>query len=142
MRFGYTPYGGNWPPLIPVAFANGAKRLPPVRALVDTGATHTLLPLDVASELGIRIDINDRLESQVAGGAHCFIYPSPVPVHYHLRDPAGESACRWRGQVFFVLEQEFVLLGHHQCLEKFDVTFHGPEKQVQLRPRFRTASAE
>ena len=76
LRFEYTPYTGNWLPLIPVVFAHTTKRLPPIKALVDTGATHSLLPLELASELGIEVDLNDRIESQIAGGSRCFVYAS------------------------------------------------------------------
>ncbi len=74
----------------------------------------------------------------MAGGDHCFIYPSPAPVTYLIHDPASTAEYRWHGQVFFTLEQEFVLLGHHQCLQKFDVTFKGPEKRLEMLPRFKT----
>jgi hypothetical protein len=33
-----------------------------------------------------------------------------------------------------------VLLGHHRCLEKFDLLFNGPEKVLEMSPRFRTGS--
>ena len=67
MRFEYTPYNGSWLPLVPVAFRHGKQQLPPIGALVDTGATHSILPLELAVELGITIDLKDRLHTQVAG---------------------------------------------------------------------------
>ena len=135
MRFDYTLYEGNRMPLVPVVFKHKNSRLPPIGALVDTGATHTILPLEIATELDISVDLEDRLESQVAGGGLCFIYPSPVPIGYLLRDSAGHSEYQWHGQVFFAPGQPLVLLGHHQCLEKFDLTFKGPEKTVEMTPR-------
>ncbi|MBI1812921.1 hypothetical protein HY285_00280 [Candidatus Peregrinibacteria bacterium] len=50
IRFEYIPYGGNWPPIIPMIFANGKHELPTVGSLADTGATHTILPMEMAKE--------------------------------------------------------------------------------------------
>ena len=137
MRFEYTLYNGNWLPLVPVVFTHGKRRLPPIKALVDTGATHTILPLELTAELGIDINLDDPLESQIAGGGRCFIYAPSSPLGYLVRNPATPVEYRWTGQVFFALEQEFVLLGHHQCLEKFDVTFLGPERMLEVTARLR-----
>jgi hypothetical protein len=136
MRFDFVPYSGSWLPLVPVVFKRGKFRLPAVGALVDTGATHTILPLEFAPELGIEIDMEDRIETQVAGGGECFIYPSPAAIEYVLRDPRNLEEYRWRGPVFFALGQRLVLLGHHGCLEKFDITFKGPEKAVEIYPQY------
>jgi len=68
MRFAYVPYGGNWLPLIPVVFKHKKHRLPPMGALVDTGATNTILPLEIAPELGIELEPADSITVQVAGG--------------------------------------------------------------------------
>lgn len=140
MRFEYVPYEGNWLPIVPVAFAYGKRRLPRIDALVDTGATHTILPLEIASELGIDVDLESGIETQVAGGGRCLIHPSPAAVQYSVREPAGRLDWAWSGQVFFALGQRMVLLGHHQCLERFDLAFRGPEKTLELTPRFRTGS--
>lgn len=140
MRFEFFPYEGSWLPIIPVIFKQKKYQLPPVLALVDTGATHTILPMEIAPELGIEIDLEDRIETQVAGGAHCFIYPSPVPIDSLIRDPHSHLEYQWQGPVFFALGQQTALLGHHRCLEKFDLTFKGPEKLLEVMPRFRTES--
>ncbi|NOS67324.1 MAG: hypothetical protein HOO67_03075, partial [Candidatus Peribacteraceae bacterium] len=132
MRFEYVPYGGNWMPLIPVAFAHGKNRLPVVGALVDTGASHSLLPMEMAVPLGISVDVADQMETQVAGGGQCFIYPSPTKIEYVLQDPVSGREHSWNGNVFFALGQKFVLLGHHQCLEKFDVMFRGKERVLEI----------
>ncbi|MBI3619334.1 aspartyl protease family protein [Candidatus Peregrinibacteria bacterium] len=137
MRFDFYPYEGNWLPIIPVIFACKKNRLPPILALVDTGATHTILPMEIATELGITIDHDDRIETQVAGGTQCFIYPSPFMIDCLIRDPGASMECHWRAPVFFSEGQHIVLLGHHRCLEKFDATFYGPEKRMELHPRFR-----
>lgn len=132
MRFEYIPYGGSWMPLIPIVFRHGRKSLPSVGALVDTGATHTILPMEMAQILGLPINLTDQIETQIAGGGQCCVYPSPTKIEYILRDPVTSRECHWRGSVFFALGQQFVLLGHHQCLEHFDVTFHGRKRFLDI----------
>jgi hypothetical protein len=135
MRFEYIPYEGNWLPIIPVVFGHKKDELPAMLALVDTGATHTILPIECALELGISVDLHDRIETQVAGGTQCFIYPSPVLIDYRIRDPKSGLEYQWKGPVFFTLGQQIVLLGHHRCLEKFHLFFKGPEKELEMTPR-------
>lgn len=142
MRFEYVPYGGSWLPLIPVIFGHGKKRLPAVGALVDTGATHTILPMELAPELGITIDLDDRIETQVAGGGQCFVYPAPVPLTYLIRQPGSSVEWQWHGYASFALGQQVILLGHHHCLEKFDILFSGPGRSLEMTARFRTGSAK
>jgi hypothetical protein len=138
VRFDYVPYGGSWLPLIPVEFGHKKQWLPPLGSLVDTGATHTILPLEIAPQLGMQVSLEDAIETQVAGGGECLIYPSPVPIDFLIRDPESHLEYQWHGQVLFSLGQRLVLLGHHHCLEKFDVAFRGPERLLDLTPRFRS----
>ncbi len=139
MRFEYFPYGGSWLPIIPV---HRKHVLPSVLALVDTGATHTIMPMEMASSLGIKIDLQDRIASQVAGGTQSFIYPSPSKIEFSIRDQKTKKLCRWNGQVFFSLGQQLLLLGHHQCLEKFNITFKGREHTMELFPLFTSSTSK
>lgn len=140
MRFEYQLYDGNLLPLVPVVFKHGKKQLPAIRCLADTGATHSILPMELAVHLGIQIDLENRTETHVAGGGQPLIHASPVPLDYVIQDPASPREYQRHGPVFFTLGQRIVLHGHHRCLEKFDVTFRGPERAVELVPRFRTES--
>ncbi len=140
MRFEYQVYDGSLMPLIPVSFKYGKKQLPAILCLVDTGATHTLLPLELAPHLGIQVDLEEKVETNVAGGSRSPIYPSPVAIDYVIRDPGNNLEYQWSAPVYFSLGQHIVLLGHHRCLEKFDVTFKGSERVTELVPRFRTES--
>ncbi|MBI1812920.1 hypothetical protein HY285_00285 [Candidatus Peregrinibacteria bacterium] len=58
-------------------------------------------------------------------------------IEYVLHDPRSGKGYRWKGSALFALGQQFVLLGHHRCLEKFDITFRGPERMLEITPRFR-----
>lgn len=92
--------------------------------------------MEMSQVLGVAINLTDQVESQVAGGGQCFVYPSPIAIEYVLRDPHLSKEYRWQGPVLFALGQKFVLLGHHRCLEKFNITFYGPERRLELAPRF------
>src|SRR4051812_662774 len=105
MRFDYVPYEGSWLPLVPVVFKCKKKRLPAIGALIDTGATHSILPLEIAPELGITIDPDDCISMKVAGGGLSNMFPSPVPIDFILKDPDSHMEHQWRGQVFFSLGQ-------------------------------------
>jgi hypothetical protein len=138
VRFEYQQYDGNLLPLVPIVFKYGKRQLPAIRCLADTGATHSILPMELAKHLGIQIDLENKAETHVAGGGQSLIYSSPVPLDHVIRDPASHLEYQWHGPVFFSLGQRIVLLGHHRCLEKFDMTFRGPERTMELVPRFRT----
>src|SRR5262249_31385635 len=86
MHFDYVPYEGQWLPIVQVVFAHGRHPLPPMDALVDTGATISLAPLEVASMLGIEVD-DGPLAAHVAGGGTSTIYASPEPLECRLTDP-------------------------------------------------------
>jgi hypothetical protein len=96
MRFEYTPYEGNWSPLLPVVFKYKKKSLPAIGALADTGATHTILPMEIAAALGIKIDLEDRIETQVAGGSKCYVYPYRLP-DQEPPEPSGMPVAWTRG---------------------------------------------
>jgi hypothetical protein len=140
VRFEYQTFDGNLLPLVPVAFKYGRTELPPIRCLADTGATHSILPMELAVALGIQLDLEEKVETHGAGGGSSHIYSSPAPLGYLIRDPHSHLECQWHGPAFFSLGQRVVLLGHAGCLEKFDVLFRGPERALDLQPRFRTES--
>ena len=86
--------------------------------------------------------LNDQVAMQVAGGGEGLMYLSPAAVEFMIRDPTSDVEYRWNGQVFFALGQQFVLLGQHHFLEKFDVLFKGKERALEMTPLFRQATAE
>lgn len=54
-----------------------------------------------------------------------------------VRDRAeGYRPNRWEGTVYFAGGEPTILLGHHECLEYFDLTVYGPEKKSRVLPRF------
>src|SRR5437667_316100 len=131
MQCKYIPFNGILLPFIPIAIQNNGKRLR-IEALVDTGATHTVLPMEMAAELGIVVDLEKQIESDIAGGGQCLVYPSPHRIEYVFRDTEIGKEFRWKGSVFFALGQKLALLGHHQCLERLNLTFLGNKRMLEV----------
>ena len=138
MEFNYEPFEASWgagyKPTIPITFSYKKKGISIGHALVDTGADMTLLPLDVAEYLKIEVDIDNGLPVAAADGKKFFAYPSIPKIEYRIACK-GFPSYFWKGHVYFT-EARVVLLGHHDCLERFYVLFKGPERglKITLRP--------
>ena len=122
-------------PYIPVTFFHGKKQLRTL-ALVDTGAALTILPMAIAYELDVRLDDTKKILLSAADSGDFTAFPSQRPIEYAI-EKKGHRPIKFEGTVYFADNAGGILLGHHQCLEKFDVTFLGPEKKVSLFPRFK-----
>ncbi|MDD5056095.1 MAG: hypothetical protein PHZ00_07580 [Candidatus Peribacteraceae bacterium] len=129
-------HGYSYRPYLPVTFSYGDQQLPIGRALVDTGSDLTILPLQVAHYLRIELDDVKKVTIDCAGGGRFIALPSQHQVGYMI-DAPGYRPIRWKGIVYFAENEPVVLLGYHQCLEKFDLTFRGPERKLGIIPRFR-----
>jgi len=128
-----------WMPYIPIDFQHGEKKVPVKAALVDTGASQTVLPTEMAPYLGIQYDHDDFIDIGTANG-QIRIYRSSSKINYTLRDPDSNMEFKWSGDVYFTLRTQAILLGHKDCLDKFNITFKGREKIVEMEPLFRTES--
>jgi len=104
--------------------------------LVDTGSDFTILPLEIAHYLEIELDDSERITVDCAGGGRFHVMPSQKKVKYQIDRKGYRSIC-WDGIVFFAEKEPIILLGHHECLEKFDLTFAGPERTLSVLPRFK-----
>lgn len=71
-----------------------------------------------------------------AGGGSFVVLPSQKKIGYTI-EYKGYRPIHWEGIVYFAEDEPMILLGHHQCLEKFDLTFHGPERKLEILPRFK-----
>ena len=123
-------------PYIPVTFSSGKKSFRVGHALVDTGSDLTILPLQIAHFLEIELDDSKRLTIDGAGGGRFLVQPSQKSIQYSI-DRKGFRSIAWTGIVYFAEDEPIILLGHHQCLEKFDLNFQGPEKKLGVLPRFK-----
>lgn len=140
MQFDYVPCesgrGKVFRPCLPVIFSYEGKELSIGHALVDTGSDITILPIEMAHVLKVELDDTESVAIDCAGGAVFHALPSRRPIGYTIAKK-GFRSLHWEGTAYFAQEEPVVLLGRHQCLEKFDLNFQGPEKVLGLLPRFR-----
>ncbi len=73
-------------PLIEVIYKNHSKTTTPVLALVDSGATVSFAPLDVALWLGIRVDRKKGLNIRGFNNSVTTCYPGIATIHISGRD--------------------------------------------------------
>lgn len=121
-------------PCLPITFSYRGKSISIGSALVDTGSDFTILPLEIAHVLEIELDDSQTIRVDCAGGGVFTAMPSQNKIGY-LISVKGYRPIAWTGTVFFAENEPIILLGHHECLEKFDLTFQGPEKSLGLLPR-------
>jgi hypothetical protein len=126
--------------------AHGETR---VRALIDTGADHTLLPISIAERVGAELYEDQPDSARGVAGQEIPIIPGRVQLEL-LSDegrrgsakpgshPTARGSCEWTAVVgfadFATPEEECSLLGHAGCLEIFHAAFDGIARTVELTP--------
>ncbi len=126
-----TPDGKNiFRPSIPIVFKHGKKFIY-VEALIDSGADYTILPIEIAGELDLKLDKRTKKTFHGAGGNPFTVYPSPVKLTHLLRQDSFRPI-EWKSTVFFAESQPVILLGHHGFLDQLKVTLNGPKKEVAI----------
>lgn len=102
--------------------------------LLDTGAAHTVLPWQVAQEIGIVPDESQELP--VAGFTGEQLAIAPGTVDFQIAD--GQQVFQWSAVVGFVQYpdsgEEEAILGLTGCLDFFRTTFDGDAHQIELVP--------
>ena len=106
-------------PCLPITFGSGDKKFRVGNALVDTGADFTILPMEIAHVLEIELDDSKTVMIDSAGGGRFKAMPSRRKIEYAI-EHAGYRTIHWRGTAYFAQGEEVFLLGHLDCLEKFD----------------------
>lgn len=103
-------------------------------ALVDTGADNTILPLSIASELGIAVAPAIGPKATAFGGQSIELVFADVELE--LADEA--ESIRWFARIYFFgnakLESETLVVGHQGFLDYFTATFDGEQAMLELRP--------
>lgn len=135
MKFKYSEYiaADNikiFRPTIPIIFKNRSKLIQ-TEAIIDSGADFTILPIEVAGILDIKLDAHEKKVFHGAGSNPFSVYPSPVNVEHILRQ-GGFRTITWRKKVFFAESQPAILLGHKGFLEKFRIILDGRRKEVEI----------
>jgi hypothetical protein len=135
MRFQYSEYRGVngtkiFRPTVPIVFKNQEKFIQ-TEAIIDSGADFTILPIEMAGFLGIKLETKAKMIFHGAGSNPFTVYRSPVEVEHILRQ-AGFRAIDWVSKVFFAELQPGILLGHKGFLEFFRVTLDGRKREVEI----------
>jgi predicted aspartyl protease len=100
-------------------------------ALLDTGAGDTTFPEDVAALIGVDLSQAPQLRIHLAGRGAILCRYAEVT----LRLTDNVETYEWEAVVGFVSVPLFTpLLGHAGCLQFFDVTFLGPDHEINLAP--------
>ena len=118
-------------PTVPILLKNKSKFIY-VEAIIDSGADCTILPIEIAGALDIKLDGRRKTNFHGAGNNTFPVYPSLVSITHMLRQ-SGFRTIGWKTKVFFAESQPGILLGHKGFLERFKVTLDGKKKEVQIR---------
>lgn len=95
--------------------------------LVDTGSDTTLLPLFVAERIGVNPEPETGRYQAVGGQVVTVSYGV---VELQIEDETGSLA--WSARVAFLDNRTTALLGQSGFLERFDATFRGVDRQLEL----------
>ena len=102
--------------------------------LLDTGAAHTVLPWQVAQDIGVVPDESQELPVVGFTGEQLAIAPGTV--EFQIAD--GEHVFRWSAVAGFVQypdpNEEEAILGLTGCLDFFRITFDGDARQIEIVP--------
>lgn len=135
MKFKYSKYTGldntkNFRPTVTILFKNKSKFIL-TEAIVDSGADFTILPIEIAGILNIKLDGHKKTTFHGAGSNPFSVYPSPESIEHTLKQD-GFRPITWKTKVYFAESQPGILLGHKGFLENFKVTLDGKRKELEI----------
>jgi hypothetical protein len=121
-----TPYilwRGRFSPLTEVEITHKKNSIRTI-AFVDTGATYSVFHWDFGEELKIDIEKGDKIDLTVGDGGI-------IPVYLHDLKIKIDSL-EFKGRVGFSdrLGTGINIIGRDGVLDKFNVCFDGPNKQI------------
>jgi len=144
MRWRYTPYAVEKSRICPSGIVyrpearlrvRGKTGEAHLRALVDTGADHTLLPISIALNVGAELFLEESDAAKGVGGHEIPI----IPGHVQLELNSDQGSLVWSASIGFAdfknTDDECSILGHAGCLEYFLATFDGVAQRIELTPR-------
>jgi len=117
-------------PMLPLQL-NG---FPVGNALVDTGATVTILPMELLGLLCVDLDKKKSITMSHAGGGTFSVIPASTKITYCI-EHSGFRPIQWNGTVFFSARQDTILLGHYECLDQLVLTLDGPKKKIRVEQK-------
>jgi len=123
-EFEYEPIGSKYYPIVPLLVGIGGAWAP-ISAMVDSGATLSILNAGIARALGIKVDKGQKIELSGIGGK--------VSGYLH-RLRLNINGSEFEAEVAFTdeLSVPMNLLGRKDVFEKFSITFNDKTKKVVL----------
>lgn len=117
-------------PMIPVTFRANGENFKSY-ALIDSGADYTVLPIEIAGKLNLKISDQPRYSILGAGGSTFTIYKSPTEIEHQI-EKRGFRELKWKSFVYFAESGSTILLGQNGFLSNLKVTLNGKSKQVEI----------
>lgn len=135
MQFPYIEFLGLseeriFRPIIPVTF-KANKQTFESYALVDSGSDYTILPIEIAGKLKLKLSDQLQYSVQGAGGSNFTIYRSPIEIEQVIQNK-GFRDIKWSSYVYFAESGSTLLLGQKGFLDKFEVKLNGPKKEISI----------
>ncbi|MDP2643157.1 MAG: hypothetical protein Q8P62_04930 [Candidatus Peregrinibacteria bacterium] len=135
MKFSYSQFPGLdgesvYRPSIRI-FLKYQNRFIFTEGFVDSGADYTILPLEFAGELGLKLDVNAKTKFIGAGKNPFVVYPSKVKIKHVIRQ-SGFRNLEWESKVYFAESQPGILLGNCGFLDHFRVILDGLKKEIEI----------
>ena len=125
----YIRIRGSSLPLIPVTLSTSdGITLPPLLALVDSGASISLFHAEIADLLGLDLTAGDKHTLSGIGGS------MDAYVHW-VQCTISLYSCRCRIAFSAELKTEFQILGRLDFFEKCTVLFDEIDQKLYLTPR-------
>lgn len=104
MNFPYVEFLGLaeervFRPMIPVTFRNNKEEFRSY-ALIDSGADHTILPIEIAGILKIELSHQHSFNVESAGGNTFKVYKSPTEIESIIQKK-GFRDIKWKSDFYF-----------------------------------------
>lgn len=117
-------------PMIPVTFKSN-NYIFKSYALVDSGSDYTILPIEIANRLNIKLSSTNRYTIEGAGGSTFSIYQSPIEIE-HIIHQKGFREIKISSKVFFAESGSTLLLGQKGFLEHIKANLKGNQREIEI----------
>ncbi len=117
-------------PMIPVSFGANGKNFN-TYCLIDSGADYTILPIEAAKTLELKLSHEDSYRIQGAGGNDFKVYRSPIEIELRIQKQ-GFRPLHWKSKVHFSEAGTLTLLGYKGFFEFCDVNLQSSMKELLI----------
>jgi len=117
-------------PMIPITFKSKNLTFQSY-ALIDSGSDYTILPIEIAGKLNIKLSSKNSYEIEGAGGTIFRIYRSPSEIEYIIYQK-GFRKIKNKAHVFFAESGNTLLLGQKGFLDKISIRLNSMRKEIEI----------